>query len=173
MLSGADWLPSVCAIVGITARTLQRWKPQGAERVRVYRYTGVAEDPDRTTGDVGYDLVPTFLTLWPRARAANESYAVTEDFGTRTVTVATETGTLTREVSLGLLGASFRGLEGAANMARPPWGWFDMNERSLPPGTWFFDPASVVVRHFDDLKDASTAYLHQPFFGIVRPAPAR
>lgn len=145
---------------------------EGAERIRLYRHTGTAEDPDATDGEVGYALTPTFTTLWPRARgSANPSFAVTQDFGTRTVTVATSGSTATRTVALGVIGSSFRGLEGAANMARPPWGWFDMTERNQPAGQWFLDPASVVVRHFQDLAGASTAYVHQPFLGVFRTTP--
>lgn len=153
-----------------TARKLAN--SEGEERILVYRYTGTADDPDATNGDVGYALTPTFTTLWPRARGdVNTSFAVTQDFGTRKVSVVTSEGTTTRDAVLGVMGSSFRGLEGAANMARPPWGWFDMNERDQPAGQWFLDPASVVVRHFDDLKSAATAYIHQPFLGVFRAAP--
>jgi len=151
---------------------------EGAERVRIYRFAEKAEDPDATSGDVGYDLLPTYGTWWARARAnggENETYADARDYGTWVVRTATATEKgkpLTRSIKMGVLGSSIRGLEGAANKARPPWGWFDMTERERPLGEWFFDPAKVVSRHFPGVK-METAYLHQPFLGVTRGMAGR
>lgn len=142
---------------------------EGAESVRIYRFTGRAENPEAGSGDVGYDLLPTHGTLWARTRGgANETYSEVLDYGTREARVASAGGKVqTRTVKLGRLGSSFLGLEGAANKARPPWGWFDMTERERPLGEWFLDPAAVISRHFPGEK-IGTAYVHQPFLGVVR-----
>jgi hypothetical protein len=142
---------------------------EGAERVLVYRFTGQAESPESVTGDIGYELLPTYSTWWTRARGGvNETYGEEVDYGTRAVRVATAGGrAATRSVKLGRLGSAIRGLEGAANKARPPWGWFDMTERDRPLGEWFLDPAATVGGHFRAAKIA-TAYLHQPFLGVIR-----
>jgi len=136
------------------------------ETIRVYRFTGTAEDPESTEGDVGYDLLPTYSTMWARARTApNETYGEVQDYGEREVRTAgaPKAGTF----MLGGLGSSFRGVQGAENKARPPWGWFDMTERDRPLGEWFLDPAAAVRRHFPTL-DMDTGYLRQPFLGITR-----
>lgn len=135
------------------------------ERIRVYRFTGTAQDPEQAEGDVGYDLLPLYNTMWARAqRVPNETYGEAQDYGVREVAVA---GGRPRVATLGSLGSSFRGVQGAENKARPPWGWFDMTERSRPLGEWFLDPAAAVKRHFPS-AGIDAAYLHQPFLGIVR-----
>lgn len=136
------------------------------ETIRVYRFTGTAEDPEKTEGDIGYDLVPTITTLWERARKVpNETYGERQDYGEREVRAAgaAKAGT----TKLGPIGSSFRGVQGAENKARPPWGWFDMTERDRPLGEWFFDPAAAVRRHFPSLE-MDAGYLHQPFLGVTR-----
>lgn len=137
------------------------------ETIRVYRYTGVADDPEKAEGDIGYDLLPLYHTIWARAqRVPNETFGEVQDYGTREARGA-PAGSAPRPVQLGSLGSSFRGVQGAENKARPPWGWFDMAERERPLGEWFFDPAAAVARHFPALG-IDTSYLHQPFYGIVR-----
>lgn len=137
------------------------------ETIRVYRYTGTADDPEKGTGDVGYDLLPTYHTMWARARRVpNETYGEAQDYGSRDVKVAGATPA-TKSVALGSLGSAFRGVQGAENKARPPWGWFDMSERDRPLGEWFFDPATAVLRHFPD-SGINPAYVHQPFLGVIR-----
>jgi hypothetical protein len=141
-------------------------------RTLVYRFTGHADDASAAAdgGAVGYELLPLLTTLWPRARGgANETYAESLDYGARTIGVAGASGReASRRVELGKLGASFRGVVGAANMARPPWGWFDREEKEEPPGSWFFDPAATIKRHFNPPGDFSTAYLYAPFLGVLR-----
>jgi hypothetical protein len=146
-------------------------KEVGKNRLLVYRFAGRAEEADAEKSDeVGFDLLPLYTTLWPRARrGANETYGNVLDYGSRTISVAGASGKATsRSAKLGSLGAAFRGGVGAPNMARPPWGWFDREEREAPPGFWFFDPASTVKRHFKLGEDFSTAYLHAPFVGVFR-----
>lgn len=146
-------------------------KESSKRNLLVYRFTGRAEEADSEERDeVGYDLLPLYTTLWPRARrGANETYGEASDYGTRTINVASASGeTTSHSAKLGTLGAAFRGGVGATNMARPPWGWFDREERDEPRGFWFFDPASTVKRHFKLGEDFSDAYIHAPFLGVFR-----
>ncbi len=149
---------------------------EGAERIRVYRFTGSADDPDVVDGDVGYELVSTYHTLWARAREGDSTlFADVRDYGAMSVEVAAPVqrdafvAPSVREVKLGLLGASLRGVDGALNMARPPWGWFDATDRDRPLGEWFFDPANTVIRHVDTLRAVIVpAYVHHPFMNVFR-----
>ncbi|HEV3470913.1 MAG TPA: hypothetical protein VG148_16435 [Pyrinomonadaceae bacterium] len=136
----------------------------------VYRFKGRAEDPEARTGEeVGYDLLPISETLWARARGGpNLTYGQAYDYGTRSLTVAARGRAATRRVRIGRRGAAFRGRVGAPDAARPPWAWFDREERDAPPGSWFFDPAATVKRHFRLGADFSTAYLHAPLLGVTR-----
>jgi hypothetical protein len=141
--------------------------------LRLYRYSSVAEDPEAADGPVGYELTPLYSTLWKTAGGGpNETYGEAVDYGTRTIKVAAAsdaTSGVDQEVRLGLLGSALRGVAGARNKARPPWGWFDMGDRDRPLGEWFFDPAGTVARHLGpSARDWSAAYLHQPFVGVIR-----
>jgi hypothetical protein len=136
-----------------------------------YRYDGRAGDPSaaRLRGEVGYDLLPLYTTLWPRARrGANETFGVARDFGALNAYAFAGGKTSGRRVKLGKLGAAFRGKIGAANAARPPWGWFDRTERDAPAGSWFFDPAATVKKDFNAGEEFSNAYAHAPFLGVFR-----
>lgn len=141
-----------------------------------YRYMNRADDPEGLGAMkkrlVGYDLLPIQDTLWPRARKSpNATFGAKYDYGTRSVSVAQDGARVTtRRVKLGELGAAFAGGVGAANAARPPWAWFDREERGQPLGAWFFDPAPFVKRHLGAGEDFSLAYLHQPFLGVRRKA---
>ena len=135
----------------------------------VYRYTGRAGDAASAGGEVGYDLLPLYSTLWPRARrGANETFGVAQDFGALSASLFAGGKTSSRRVTLGTLGSAFKGTVGAANAARPPWGWFDRSERSAPAGSWFFDPAATIKRDFKTGEEFSLAYTHAPFLGIFR-----
>jgi hypothetical protein len=153
-------------------------KPQaedaGGARERkslVYRYAGRAGDAEGAGGEVGYELLSLYTTLWPRARrGANETFGVARDFGALNSVAFVNGGSKTssRRVTLGKLGSAFRGTVGAPNAARPPWGWFDRTERDATPGSWFFDPAATVKRDFSAGGDFSLAYTHAPFLGVFR-----
>jgi hypothetical protein len=109
--------------------------------------------------------------LWPRAGGGeNETYGATFDYGDWQVEVVSrETGEAeTHDVSLGELGAMFRGVVGGVNMARPPWGWFDRNEEDRRQGEWFLTPAETIKRHFDLDDRFSTVYRHHPVMGVYR-----
>lgn len=124
---------------------------------------GDGEPPQR----LGYALTPLGPTLWARAQGGrNETYGEQFNYGTRHITVAGGR----RALWLGVLGSAFLGVNGGRNMARPPWGWFDRNERHRPLGEWYFDPAATIKRHFQLGSDFSTSYVAHP---LLQPAAGR
>ena len=138
-----------------------------------HKYTGTAEDPEaRIAGPIGYDLVPIQTSLWPRARqhASKKGlrYGRTHNYGSIKLNLVSKGGTAPRTVKIGSLGSSFLGTVGGRNMARPPWGWFDMNRRTDPLGLWFFDPAAVVKRDLNLAEGFSTIYVRLPFWATVK-----
>jgi hypothetical protein len=136
-----------------------------------YRFTGHAENPEeKQEGTIGYELVSIYSTLWEHAHdAPNQTYGAAYKYSPLTVNVALKSSQAsTRKITEGSLGSAFRGSVGATNAARPPWSWFDKNDRTQPPGAWFFDPATTIKRHFNLSSDFSVAYLSAPFIGISR-----
>jgi hypothetical protein len=161
-------------------------KQQAAPRgTLVYKFEGRADDPEAAgkassagkdkassagKDSVGYELVPLFDTLWPRARAgAKETFGAFADYGAVSFASLSGGGSPRRSTKkMGRLGAAFLGGYGARNAARPPWGWFDRGEPAQAPGAWFFDPAATAKRHLRRGADFSTAYIHAPFLGVTR-----
>jgi len=135
-----------------------------------YKFAGAAEDPEkRAGGPVGYDLVPLYTTIWPRARSVapetfGEQFAYTS-VGFQAFASGKESD---RQVKVGALGTAFLGKVGGRNMARPPWGWFDNDEKDRPLGEWYFDPAAVIKRHFKPAGGFSLVYVHNPALGVFR-----
>ncbi|HUE83666.1 MAG TPA: M48 family metallopeptidase [Pyrinomonadaceae bacterium] len=145
-----------------------------ANGVLIYTFTGVAEDPvKRPKGPIGYDLAPLATTLWPPARRGlTLTYAETHDYGVLFLETAHPDGAVSeREISIGQIGSAFRGKVGGANMARPPWAWFDGGEKELL-GEWFFDPARAIKRHFNLGDEFSTVYLERSLSQIFAERPA-
>jgi hypothetical protein len=104
-------------------------------------------------------------TLWPRALGGeNATYGGTFDYGSWSLNVGGEE----REFVVGEIGSMFRGVVGGPNMARPPWGWFDMDETDRRQGEWFLTPAETVKRHFNLGDEFSTLYVHHPVFAVYR-----
>jgi hypothetical protein len=139
--------------------------------ILIYSFNGRADDPEQERRErIGYELLPLYTTLWPRSqRGVNETYGEAHDYGRVTISVVQKDGSQKEsQIKLGTRGSSFLGAVGAANMARPPWGWFDRDERDLPPGEWFFDPARTIKRHFHRGEEFSIAYTYAPFLGIDR-----
>lgn len=142
-----------------------------ARNVLAYHYAGGAGDPALSVpgGEVNYELLPLYTTLWPRARrGANETFGVAQNFGVLSASVFANGKISARRSTLGKLGSAFRGKVGAPDAARPPWGWFDRTERGAPAGSWFFDPAATVKRDFRAGEEFSNAYTHAPFLGVFR-----
>jgi hypothetical protein len=144
------------------------------KRVLTYKFVGRAEDPAKAVNDVvGYELVPIQTTLWARAQiskktsagAANPTFGVAETYNALAIELVQPDGSvLEQKFDLGTLGSAFLGKVGGQNMARPPWAWFDRNDRDAPAGQWFFDPAKTVKRTFKLNDSFSTAYVRLPFW---------
>lgn len=133
-----------------------------------YAYQGRADVPAINAETAAYDLLPIETTLWMHAKkGVNETYGVKQDYGRIAVSVTAADGKArSRVVRIGVLGSAFLGKIGGRNMARPPWGWFDQNERVAQDGTWFFDPASTIKRHLKSGEEFSIAYSWQPYLGV-------
>ena len=156
---------------GIEAWRNDTYQNRQAEKgFLAYTFSGSAEDPEpRARDSVGYDLLPTFDTLWPRSRSGkNETFGEEHDYGVLTVRFAQGAEDAQRHVRLGVLGSALNGVVGAANMSRPPWGWFDGQERGRPLGEWFLQPAETIRRHWNLPESFSTAYIYHPFLGQFR-----
>ena len=145
---------------------------QTGREILIYRYTGKAEDPEKQkSGTVGYELLPIQTTLWPKARLGTKSeaqtYGVTHDYSLISIDVVQPNGSISlRKIKVGGVGSAFLGKSGGVNMARPPWGWFDINHRADPLGLWFFDPARIIKRDFNLGESFSTAYVRLPFWAV-------
>jgi hypothetical protein len=149
----------------------------------VYNFSGKAEEPEAgksespVCGDperidcekpVGYDLLPISTTLWSRAKdAPNVTYATKCDYGTVIINVQEESSRVAnRKVKVGEIGCAFLGRVGGHDMARPPWAWFDNDQREAPPGRWFFDPAATIKNDFHLDDSFSTVYRRLPFWTV-------
>lgn len=151
-------------------------KKIGDKPFLIYRFTGRAEDSAKVRGNtVGYELMPIETTLWSRAQFTRQSseassllnitYGVTQDYGPITIGLEGSDGRrVERKFDLGTVGSAFLGKVGGHNMARPPWAWFDLNDRDQPLGQWFFDPAQTIKRDFRLDDSFSTAYVRLPFW---------
>lgn len=143
-------------------------KQTAARNLLVYKFKGKAEDPEKQKGStVGYDLLPIQTTLWAKGRGphAKLTYGSTYDYGQIAISVVQAPGgAALRNIRVGKIGVTFLGKVGGINMARPPWGWFDKEERDQPLGRWFFDPATVIKRDFKLGETFSTTYTRLPFW---------
>ena len=156
---------------------IEAWHPDDAAQRKfaekgflVYAFTGSAEDPETTQKDtVGYDLLPTLDTFWEHAKSGkNETCGEQHDYGIATVRLGTGSEEAERHLRLGVRGSALNGVVGAANMSRPPWGWFDGQDRTRPLGEWFLRPAETIRRRWNLPETFSTAYTYHPFFGHFR-----
>jgi hypothetical protein len=141
---------------------------QKLKGVLVYNYAGRADEPDTQATTAGYELVSIYDTLWQRARnGSNETFGETFDYATRAVAkVSNDPKAAQIEKAFGQVGSAFLGKMGFQNKARPPWAWYDDSERDRPRGEWFFDPASVIARHFKLGADWAQHYSYNPYFSI-------
>lgn len=113
---------------------------------------------------VTYELVP-LSSLWSRAKAeTNQTYGVVYDYTEVKLSLLVNDKTTAKTFKVGKVGCAFLGSVGGINMARPPWGWFDRDERDVPLGQWFFDPATTIKRDFKLDENFSTTYAKLPFW---------
>jgi Zn-dependent protease with chaperone function len=136
----------------------------------VYVFGAVAEDPEgKTDSSLGYELLPMYESFWPRARSGkNETYGEEHDYGVVSAFFAQSSEDVLRHVRLGVMGSALNGKVGAANMSRPPWGWFDGQDRARPLGEWFLQPAETIRRRWKLPESFSTSYTYHPFLGQFR-----
>ena len=145
---------------------------QKLKGVLVYNYAGRADEPDTQSTTAGYDLISIYDTLWQHAqKSPNETFGETTDYATRAVQrVSLDAQAVQKiapiEQAFGQVGSAFLGKMGFQNKARPPWAWYDESERERPRGEWFFDPASVIARHFKLGAEWATTYVYNPYFKI-------
>lgn len=155
---------------------IEAWHDDAAQRkfaekgFLVYSFAGTAEDPDEVRREgVGYDLISTFDTLWQVGKSGkNDAYGAEHDYGVATVRFVAGNDEAERHIRVGVRGSALNGIVGAANMSRPPWGWFDGQERDRPLGEWFLQPAETVKRRWNLPESFSTTYTYHPFFGQFR-----
>jgi hypothetical protein len=135
-----------------------------------YAFPDIAEDPEAgKANSVGYQLLPVLDTLWPRARSGkDETFGEEHDYGILPVRLAQAEGEAEHYIRIGLKGSALNGVVGAANMSRPPWGWFDGQDRSRPLGEWFLQPAETIRRRWNLPESFSTTYTYHPFLGQFR-----
>lgn len=137
-----------------------------------YRYTGRAEEPSgRGIEEVGYDLIPLYSTLWQHAQVTqpDDTYGEVFDYG---VVKAQAFDPVKHKAEdwqhdIGKVGSSFRGEAEGKDKARPPWGWFDVFDKSIHQGDWFFNPAPLVKKHYQFDDKFSLAYVFNPYLGIT------
>src|SRR6185295_12282903 len=104
-------------------------------------------------------------TLWSKAKGeTNQTYGVTNDYLEIKLSLNLNGTTAEKTLKIGKVGCAFLGSVGGINMARPPWGWFDRDERDTPLGQWFFDPATTIKRDFNLDSEFSTTYVRLPFW---------
>jgi hypothetical protein len=154
-------------------------KQLGDKQFLLYKFSGKADDPAadnesrficknltaQACEPVNYDLLPISTTLWSKARnAPNATYGKACDYGELPIMVQANGRAVEKKVKVGQVGCAFLGRVGGHDMARPPWAWFDKDERDRTPGLWFFDPASTVKLDFQLNDEFSKAYLRVPFW---------
>ncbi|MCW5980562.1 MAG: M48 family metalloprotease [Bryobacteraceae bacterium] len=155
---------------------IEAWRDDAFQRKQaekgfmIYRYAGSAGDPDSAGADsVGYDLLPTYETFWQRTRAGkNDTFGLEHDYAFLSVRFAEGTSDAERHIRLGVMGSALNGLVGGAHMSRPPWGWFDGEDRDRPLGEWFLQPAETARRRWNQPESFSTTYTYHPFLGQFR-----
>jgi hypothetical protein len=127
----------------------------------------VCSDLEKTpcNKSVGYQLVP-LSSLWAKVAAEpNQTYGVVFDYGEIKLMTSLTTGEPKEQTfKVGKVGCAFLGKVGGVNMARPPWGWFDRDEREQKLGLWFFDPATVIKKDFKLDEKFSVVYVRLPFW---------
>lgn len=163
---------------GIEAYSGDQKQVAGKDFLR-YVYTGIATNQTdeiavcrdlESSGcneSVGYDLIP-LSTLWAKASGeANATYGRSCDYGQVEISVGGKNNrAVPKKIKVGKVGCAFLGKVGAENMARPPWAWFDKDERNRPVGRWFFDPATTIRTDFSLEKSFSVTYLQLPFWAL-------
>ncbi len=139
----------------------------------VYRFQGVAEEPQQARDSVGYDLLPLYSTFWLKASGLKEpnlTFGEVHDFGDlfcRQLPEALLPRVSNNLCRLGTTAIALRGDFAGKNKAMLPWGWRSRSEALLGPGEWFLNPARLMKAHYPEAPFDDT-YLSHPFLGIFR-----
>ena len=130
-----------------------------------YSYADGGDQPKPGDTKATYGLMPLYSTLWKIAHDPNnDTFGVNTDYKFFTIQVQLADGkTKAQAIKVGTAGSGFKGTVGGNGLARPPWGWFDSDEKDRPPGEWFFQPAETIKRHYKLGDDFSLVYLHTRF----------
>ena len=141
--------------------------PGAPERIR-YVFAGRADNPEKMerSEDVGYDIVSLLDSFWKRALdGKGDTFASESNFPSFAIRSEQTAGRAVevKKIPARKLGSSLKGSVGFANKARMPWGWYDVAEKERPAGEWFFDPASVIARHFGLEDSFSRVYVYHPY----------
>ena len=150
-------------------RTDAGGQSQAGAPMLTLRYGPSTELAQIQNGQATYELVPIKKTFYQHAQQSRQpdlTYGTVADFGDRFCTVA---GATRLGCVIGAIGGALRGDYGSANAATAPWMWSDPADRDQPPGSWFFDPAGVLARHFG--QEGGEKYLYNPYLGIDLGGP--
>jgi Zn-dependent protease with chaperone function len=130
-----------------------------------YQFADGGEEPKPGDKNATYGLTSLYSTLWKIAHeTGNDTFGEAHDYGYVTIRLQVAPGQVKEQaLRLGKAGSGFLAIRGGNALARPPWGWFDGDEKDRPLGEWFFQPAETVKRHFQLGDDFSTVYLHTRF----------
>ena len=139
-------------------------KSSSSEPIVVLRYGQTTELTQIKDGQATYELVPIKKTFYQHALEAREpnlTYGTVVDYSDRYCAVP---GAVRPACAIGVIGGALRGDIARPNAAVAPWVWFDLDDKTLPQGSWFFDPASILDRHF--AQESGEKYLYNPYLGI-------
>lgn len=145
-------------------------RPNGHQTVVVYRFTGRAEAPGRSSqAPVGYNLLPLYDTLWEHAlepSRANPTFSKFRLYDKPELSDVFPDGAPR-------VGTALRGRARGRNRAVAPWGWKNNGIR----GQWFFDPARNLAERLHPRRPFATDYLVNRFIALRvgdadRPAAA-
>ncbi len=153
------------------------------KRFRIFTYTGVAEDPEKTDSlEVGYDLLDIKKTFWDMPESDMQAFFATRhDYSHITVPILEDGEVKIEHIEKKMVGTRIRGHVDMHNAARMPWKWegitwkrllhlrFRFRHNEMRHGEWFFDPAMVIGKHFKlGEKELSRVYISHPYVALPK-----
>ena len=145
------------------------------EPIIVMRYGKPTEFHQVKDGQATYELISiakTFFTRATQTKEVNDTFGTVVDYGDAFCQIA---GAQKPACNIGKIGVALHGEVARPNAAQAPWGWVDLDDKELPFGSFFFDPLTILRRHFGQ-HELNERYLYEPYLGIggeiVMPAAA-
>jgi hypothetical protein len=135
------------------------------EPIIVMRYGKPTEFHQVKDGQATYELISIAKTFFTRARqtkVVNDTFGAVKDYGDSFCQI---TGAQKPSCNLGAIGVALHGEVARPNAAQAPWGWVDLDDKELPFGSFFFDPLTILRRHFGQ-HELNERYLYEPYLGI-------